>query len=133
MSRTEAETILNSTESVGQYLMPRFYAQRDEVVYMICLDAKRKVLNCQLMFHGSVNSAQINTRKIVENALLHNSTFVILAHNHTSGIALPSKEDIQTTTTIRRALEMVDVELTDHIIVADDDFVSMAESGGLWE
>ncbi|MDD4510933.1 MAG: JAB domain-containing protein, partial [Oscillospiraceae bacterium] len=79
----------------------------------------------------SVNSAHISIRKIVETALVYNSTSVILSHNHTSGIAIPSKEDFNVTRKIRDALEMVGIELSDHLIVADDDFVSMLETGML--
>ena len=129
MSRTRFEDILDSTEKAGRYLLPHFFAERDEIVYMICLDAKCKVLNCKLLFRGSVNSANVSIRKIVENALLYNSTSVIIAHNHTSGIALPSHEDKITTRRIENALRAVDVVLADHIIVADDDFVSMADNG----
>jgi DNA repair protein RadC len=129
MSRTRFEDILDSTEKAGRYLLPHFFAERDEIVYMICLDAKCKVLNCKLLFRGSVNSANVSVRKIVENALLYNATSVIIAHNHTSGIALPSHEDKLTTRRIENALHAVDIVLADHIIVADDDFVSMADNG----
>jgi DNA repair protein RadC len=131
MSRTSFDTVLDSVEKAGEYLLPYFYAQRDEVVYLVCLDAKRKVLNCQLLFHGSVNSAHVSIRKIVETALIYNSTSIILSHNHTSGIAIPSREDFNVTKKIRAALEMVGIELADHLIVADDDFVSMLETGML--
>ncbi|MEL4106990.1 DNA repair protein RadC [Oscillospiraceae bacterium WX1] len=129
MSRSSFDDILDTTKKAGEYLLPRFYAERDEIVYMICLDAKCKVLNCKLLFRGSVNSAHVSVRKIVENALLYNSTSVIIAHNHTSGIALPSQEDKATTKRVEEALRAVDVVLADHIIVADDDFVSLADNG----
>ena len=129
MSRSSFEDILDSTEKAGRYLLPYFFAERDEIVYMICLDAKCKVLNCKLLFRGSVNSASVSIRKIVENALLYNSTSVIIAHNHTSGIALPSHEDKLTTRRIESALRTVDIVLAVHIIAADDDFVSMADNG----
>ncbi len=129
ISRTDTNMILDSTEKAGRFLIPRFFGARDELVYMICLDAKCKVLNCREMFHGSVNSASISVRKIVENALIYNSTNVIIAHNHTSGIAIPSREDMETTRKIQAALLAVDIHLTDHIVVADDDFVSLADTG----
>lgn len=128
-SRTQMIDILDAVEKAGEYLVPRFYGERDEVVYMICLDAKYKVLGCKKIFHGSVNSASIDTRKIVEMALLYNASCVIIAHNHTSGIALPSDDDKVTTRKIEEALRSVHVVLSDHIIVADDDFVSMADNG----
>jgi DNA repair protein RadC len=129
MSRSRFDDILDSTKKAGEYLLPLFFAERDEVVYTICLDAKCKVLSCRLLFRGSVNSASVSIRKIVENALLCNSTSVIIAHNHTSGIALPSPEDQDTTRRIDAALKAVDIVLADHIIVADDDFISLADNG----
>lgn len=129
MAKTQGGTILNSTEKAGKFLVPRFYGERDEVVYIVCLDAKHKVINCKLLFRGSVNTANINIRKVVETALAYNSMSIILSHNHISGIALPSQEDKDTTRKLIDALKTVDVTLTDHIIVADGDFVSMADNG----
>ena len=129
VSRTSGGKILNSTVAAGEFMLPYFYGEREEVVYMACLDAKCKVINCKLLFHGGVNTANINVRKLVESALMYNATSVILAHNHTSGVALPSQEDKDTTRRVEAALEAVDIVLTDHIIVADDDFVSMADNG----
>ena len=65
----------------------------------------------------------------MEVALQRGATSVILAHNHVSGIALPSCEDERSTAQVKAALESVGIFLADHIIVADDDFVSMADSG----
>lgn len=128
ISRTAPDKHLLSTRQAGEYISPYFFAERDEVVYLVCLDAKGKVLACQLMFRGSVNSASINIRRLVETALSFNSTSVILAHNHTSGIPTPSPEDISTTHRIAEALAAVDITLTDHIVVADTDFVSFADN-----
>ena len=65
----------------------------------------------------------------MENALLTSSCFVILAHNHPSGVALPSRTDEAATDRARAALETIGVVLLDHVIVADGDFVSLADSG----
>lgn len=123
------DTILLSTEMCGDYLMPYFAGEDREVVYLLGLDAKCKALGCVKIFEGSVNYATFSTRRVAEAAISMNATSVILAHNHTSGIAVPSKEDIRTTQTIRKALDMLGILLSDHIIVAGDDYVSMAESG----
>ncbi len=120
---------LNTLEDCGRYLMDRFIGYRDEVVMLLCLDAKRKPIACQLINEGSVNSTEISVRKVMEAALLHNATTVILAHNHPSGIALPSGEDVVTTRRIAVALDAVGIPLADHIVVADRDFVSMVQSG----
>ena len=98
-------------------------------MFLLCLDAKCKVLCCKEVGEGSVNSAGISVRRIVETALGVNATTVVLAHNHPSGLAVPSNEDIQTTRRVNMALQAVDIQLADHIVVADGDYVSMAQSG----
>ena len=100
-----------------------------ETVFLLCLDAKCKVLGCKLVGEGSVNSAAVPIRRIVEMALGDNATSVVLAHNHPSGLALPSGEDIQTTRRLSLALRAVEIELVDHVVVADGDYVSLAQSG----
>lgn len=129
VNRTLQETILASIEKCGQFLVPYFYGRRNETVFILCLDAKCKVLCCKEMGEGSINSAGVPIRRIVETALGVNATSVILAHNHPSGFALPSGEDIQTTRRVALALDAVEIGLVDHIVVADDDFVSLAQSG----
>lgn len=121
--------VLTTLDACGRYLVPRFFGRTRETVFLLCLDAKCKVLCCREMGEGSVNTASISVRKVVETALAANATTVVLAHNHPSGIAVPSEEDIQTTQRIAAALSAVEVYLADHIVVADGDYVSMAQSG----
>ena len=121
--------IVNSSQDAGTFLLPYFYGLRDETVYLLCLDAKGKVLDCRALFKGSANGVAIAIRKIVEVALSVNATSVIMAHNHPGGLALPSAEDRAATLRIRAALQNLDILLIDHIIVADRDFISMADSG----
>lgn len=129
ISKAKNITILHGITECGAYLVPRFYERKNEVVYMLCLDAKCKLLSCKEMGEGSVNSAGVPMRRIVEHALSTNATSVILAHNHPSGLALPSVEDIHTTKALATALAAVDVVLVDHLIISDGDFVSMVQSG----
>ena len=129
MSRSAQIQVLDTTSKCGQYLLPYFHGEHEEVVYLLCLDAKCKALDCVLIHRGGVNVASIAARKVVKTALDANATSVVLAHNHPSGLALPSPEDRQTTLVLKRALEAVGVVLADHIIVADDDFVSLRDDG----
>ncbi len=129
LSGADFDTCLNTTEKAGDYLLPRFIGLKNEAVYVVCLDAKCKPLCCRMLSEGTVNVAQINVRKVVELALSFNASSIILAHNHLSGIALPSTEDVATTLHMKRALDAVGIAFVDHIIVADDDFVSLAQSG----
>lgn len=120
---------LLSTEACGAYLASYFQGQSNETVFLLCLDAKCKPLCCPKIGEGSVNSAGVPIRRVVEAALGSNATTVVLAHNHPSGIALPSGEDIQTTRRVAAALDAVEVTLADHLVFADGDFVSMLQSG----
>lgn len=120
---------LTTLEACGSYLVPYFFGRNSETVFLLCLDAKCKVLCCKEVGQGSVNSASISVRKVVETALAANATTVVLAHNHPSGVALPSEEDILTTRRIAAALNAVEVHLADHVVVADGDYVSIAQSG----
>ena len=129
VNRTMNLDILNTTEDCGNYLMRRFHGRRNETVFLLCLDAKCKVLCCREVGEGSVNSANIPIRRIVEIALGVNATTVVLAHNHPSGLAIPSDEDVHTTKRVAAALDTVEIQLADHIVVADDDYVSLAQSG----
>ena len=129
MSDAEQETILSSVERVGAYLLERFAGEKNEVVYQLCLDRKGKLLVCKKLGEGGVTSADLDIRRLVENALLTGASAVVLAHNHPSGVALPSRDDYAATDRAKTALAVVGVALTDHIIVADGDFVSMADSG----
>ena len=131
LAEAEQETVLSSIERVGAYLLDRFEGERHEVIYQLCLDRKGRLLACKRLGEGGVTSAELDIRRMMENAIFTNASAVVLAHNHPSGIALPSQEDYHTTDRAKAALETIGVQLLDHIIVADGDLVSMAESGFL--
>lgn len=131
LSRSADETRLLSSADYGHYLLPHFFSARDEMVYLLCLDGAGKVLSCNMLGHGSVNSANVPMRRLVQEALRSNASGVVLAHNHPSGIALPSREDVEVTVRLRTALESMDIALVDHLVIADNDYVSMQDSGYL--
>lgn len=131
MADAAQETVLNSAARAGAYLLERFADEKNEVVYQLCLDRKGKLIACKRLGEGSVTNAELSIRSVMENAILTSASAVILSHNHPSGIALPSQDDYAATQRVKDALETIGVELADHIIVADGDFVSMADSGYL--
>lgn len=128
INRMMHEKVLNTMEKCAQYLIPHFVGRRNETVFLLCLDAKCKLLCCREISEGTVNAAGVSVRKVVEAALAVNATSVIMAHNHPSGVAVPSAEDVLTTQRIAEALRTVDIILADHIIVSDDDYVSIRQS-----
>ena len=129
VSRTGEIHQITSSRDAGRYLIPRFLEEQDEVVLMPCLANKRSILCCCEMGRGVVNTVNINIRRAVEKALRVKASSVILAHNHPGGLAIPSREDDLVTKNLYNALEIVGIHLEDHIIVADGDYVSMADTG----
>lgn len=123
---------IRSSDDAGAFLLPYFLNEQDEVVYLLCLDTKRCVICCAEMGRGVVNSVDTGIRRIVEKALKVRASSVIIAHNHPDGIALPSREDEVFTRALYNALETVGIRLEDHIIVAEDDYTSMADTGLLY-
>ena len=128
-SSDASSIILDTSEKSGEYFLPYYIGQTEEVVRLACLDAGGKVISNQILHRGSANAAEVNMRKIVNIALRNNAMGVILAHNHPGGLPLPSEEDVATTKSIREALMPMGILLMDHIIVAGQDYVSMARSG----
>lgn len=129
MTAAKKPVILNSAGAAGEYFKDLFFGMRDERLYEACLDAKGKLLKCSKVAEGSVDAVNLNMRAIVENALKSGASAVILSHNHPSGVALPSEDDNKTTLMAYDALRTVGVVLVDHIIVADEDFVSLRDNG----
>jgi DNA repair protein RadC len=120
---------LENTAQVGEFFLPYFYGAREEKVYVAFLDEHFRLLACREVFQGGLSYAPVNVRKLVEAALGLRASNLILAHNHPTGHAIPSQEDRDSTLLISRALEAVQLRLLDHIIVAEDEYVSMEECG----
>lgn len=121
--------IMNSTEIYVNYLKNQFAELHDETVYLLCMDAKKKILGCEKIGVGTVNSANAPMRRILEVAIRLNASMAVMAHNHPGGVALPSREDVQVTHYVASVLQSIDVILVDHVIVAGDDGVSLVQSG----
>jgi len=126
--RADPGDVLRTTEQCGNYLQPYFFGRDTETVFLLCMDAKCKVICCKKVGEGNVNSANIPIRRVVEMALNANATTVVLAHNHPSGLAIPSADDIQTTYRVAAALKTVEIVLADHIVVCGEDYVSLVQS-----
>ena len=112
-------------------LMPLFFGARNEMVYLVCMDSKQKLITCRKLGEGVPDRVDVTGRQVVEAALACGATRVALAHNHVSGIALCSAQDVQTTRHLSQLLNQVGVCLVDHFVIAEDEMVSMRESGYL--
>jgi len=121
--------VLNSSSKAGQYAVSLFVGRTYEAFYLICLDAQNRVNHAALVHEGTINEAPVYPRMIVEAALRHQASSVILAHNHPGGSLKPSQADIEVTKRVSTALGSISISVVDHIIVAGDKYASFAEMG----
>ena len=127
-ARTRLSAIINSPEEAYAWLEPYFFGARNEMVYVLCLDGKRQVLGVRKVAEGSIELAEVNTRRIAEEAIGLRAAQIYVAHNHVSNLAIPSQADWQTTDTLRGALRPIGIELIDHLVFVDGDMVSLKDS-----
>lgn len=122
-------TVMNSPQAVKQYLQLELAQLKHEVFAVLFLDAHNRLLSYQPMFRGSLSQTMVYPREVVKTALALGADGVVLAHNHPGGSVKPSQADLHLTRTLREALALVDVAVRDHIIVAQGQYLSMAEEG----
>lgn len=126
MIRGEA---LNDCDLTKNYLKQHLRAYPYEVFACLFLDNQHRMIAFEELFRGTIDGASVYPREVVKQALQHNAAAVIFAHNHPSGVAKPSQADIHITRRLKSALELVDIRVLDHIIVGDDEPLSMAQLG----
>jgi DNA repair protein RadC len=123
------DTVLNSPQRVRQYLQLQLARREHEVFAVLYLDSQNRLLKCEELFRGTLTQTSVHPREVVKQALRHNAASVILAHNHPSGVAEPSRADELLTRALKDALALVEVRVLDHLIVAGNATVSFAERG----
>lgn len=128
--RQRHRKVLSRASDVWEYIKPRV-DKNFESLWMIALDSRNRVLATEMIQKGTVNRTVVIPRLVVEAAIKHKSTAVILVHNHPAGTTSPSQADHQITTLLKRTLETLDIRLLDHLIVTTSAYYSFAESGDL--
>ncbi|WP_297206407.1 JAB domain-containing protein [uncultured Brachyspira sp.] len=111
------------------YLIVKMGKLKFEAFSMVCLDVNKRFISMENIFRGTIDSATIYPRDLVEKSLSLGASYVIISHNHPSGLAKPSKEDIKITKVLYKAFLMVEVKMIDHIIVAGNNVYSFREDG----
>ena len=124
---------ITSTRDARDYLLPRFIGQTNECVYLLCLDKSGRILHGDFINEGTVDLSTLSPRTIVELTLRVGASRIILAHNHPRGFALPSSSDVAATLELQKLLSTLGIELADHLIVSENDCVSLRESNILTE
>ncbi len=120
---------LTSPQATREYLRAALRDRAHEVFCALYLDTRHRVVAFEELFTGTIDSAHVHPRVVVEKALARRAAALIVAHNHPSGIAEPSQADLAITRRLRDALGLVDIRLLDHFIIGDAEVVSLAERG----
>ena len=123
----EDAAFISSTDSLIEFCRCTMGYSEVEVLRLIYVDAKLKVIETEVLQKGSVSSVNINPRDIVANALKKNASGVIMVHNHPTGDPRPSNNDVEATKRVKSACDAVGITLHEHLIITPSDFYSFAE------
>lgn len=125
-NRSNKDVISTPDEAV-EYARHLFIGKETECIYLICMGNNGKVLYCKRVAEGTSETVSITPSDLIKKALRANAVKVIVAHNHPYGICTPSSQDLRTTSILYDEFKRVDIELCDHIIVAQDGVYSMKQ------
>ena len=121
--------VIKTTAQAREYFKKKFYGREYEMFYAAYLDNNMRVLKCDTIAQGTVNTTNIDVGKIIKGAVATRASYVVISHNHPRGLPLPSKEDVRGTKIIFNSLHYLGVKLIDHVIVGrENEPESMADS-----
>ncbi len=115
-------------DEINDYLCAQLVHEKCETLLLMSLNNRCQMINCTVVRTGTITSTETNARELVQVALRDRATAVVVAHNHPAGLALPSVEDVDATKVFVAAFNMMEIDVLDHIIVAQDDYYSMRGS-----
>ena len=127
--KLQQNDVLSSPQAVRDYLVLKLGSLTKEVFLVLFLDTQNRLVATEEMFSGSLKSTSVYPREVLKRALHHNAASVIFAHNHPTGIAQQSTADELLTKQLKQALDLVDVRVLDHFIVAGNNTLSFSEKG----
>lgn len=122
-------SVLTSPEATRAYLTSQLRSYQYEVFACLFLDSQHRIIVFEEMFRGTIDGASVYPREVAKKALFHNAAAIIFAHNHPSGVNLPSQADKQVTERLKQALLLFDIKVLDHFIIGDGVPYSFAEHG----
>ena len=120
---------LTNPDATRAYLSAQLRGYHYEVFACLFLDNQHRIIELEELFRGTIDSASVYPREVVKKALYHNAAAVIFAHNHPSGVNIPSHADKEITNKLKQALSLFDIRVLDHFIIGDNTPYSFAEHG----
>lgn len=133
LKKRKDRVALNHTKAAVEYVRPLFLGSQNELLYLILLDDQCRPVRDLRIAEGVPNRVHIDTRKLLRDVARTDATCGLLAHNHPTGLALPSEADLIATLGVMQTLAPLGVSIIDHIIIAGEEFCSMRERGCLPE
>ncbi len=127
LENLQEKPLIKSFDDIRLYLQAILRDLSQEVFACVFLDNALRVIQVEKLFFGTINQATIHPREVLKRALAHNAAALIVAHNHPSGVPKPSRADREITEVLRNALALIDIRLLDHIIIGDNEWVSLGE------
>ena len=127
VEKNKKDVAFNDVDIMGKYFVSKYIGVTVETVLLLSLNNKFNAIDCAVIHEGSVNSCEITVRKLAEIAFKNNASMVVLAHNHPSGLAIPSSADLYTTQQLRAALNLLGIKMLAHIVVAGEDYANIMD------
>lgn len=127
LSKTEEQVKIGSSKGIFQILNPLYRDLPYEEFWVIFLNRSNKIIHKEKISQGGISGTVVDNRIILKMAIEHLASSIILSHNHPSGQLQASQQDIQITQKLKEACKLVDIAVLDHIIVADNQYLSFAD------
>ncbi|WP_317856264.1 JAB domain-containing protein [Chakrabartyella piscis] len=131
--KLKVRPVLDSVQKSKEYCTILLNGRLTENFYVVCLDARKRVTHFAKIAEGTIQQAVVHPRMVMEAVIKYRAASVILAHNHPDGTCRPSFSDIELTNDLRNLLKQIDVDVVDHLIVAENEAYSFVENGFLKE
>ena len=121
--KVDESQIFDHADKIGEYFVKKFIGETNEVVYIMLLDNSWRLIKCEKIFEGSVNSSLVDKRVLVEAVVCNRATSLIIAHNHPNGLPVPSEEDIETTGAFVSLFPSIGINFLEHFVIAGNQYL----------
>ncbi|MEK5149169.1 JAB domain-containing protein [Psychrobacillus sp. FSL K6-4615] len=135
LKMVKESSVLYDTQSIGSpkdayAVVRKILEDADREMFLVmALDVKNRPINIQICHIGSLNASIVHPREVFKMAILSNAASIMVFHNHPSGLTNPSSEDIEVTRRLEEAGRIIGVELLDHLIIGENDYLSLKDKG----
>lgn len=128
ISKTKKVNVYDNMDAISDFLFAKYIGYDIETFAVTTFNSKGAIVGFDILTQGDCSMVNVSMRQVIEVVLKRNAVCAVISHNHPGGFATPTKDDIETTVKIAQTLKNINVKLMDHIVLCDDDYVSLAQS-----